>query len=229
VIERGVGRADAAMRILNADGSEVESCGNATRCVAKFLIEELDKPVVRIDTLGGELECYEADGGEITVDMGPPRFGWRDVPLASDVDTNCFPLSLDGSTRPVAALSIGNPHCVLFVDDADAADVAGIGARIEHHPMFPKRTNVEFVTVKNASHLRMRVWERGVGITLACGSGACAAFAAANRRGFVGKEAAVELDGGTLKIALRGDDSHLLMTGPTALSFRGDLDVENLA
>lgn len=228
VIERGRAGADATMRIFNPDGGEVESCGNAARCVAKLLLEDLDRTAVRIDTLGGLLECSEADGGEITVDMGAPRFGWEEIPLAREVDTNRFELPVGGVTEPVAAVSIGNPHCVLFVADAEAADVAGIGAGIEHHAMFPRRTNVEFVTVRDRAHLRMRVWERGVGITRACGSGACAAFAAANRRGLVGNAAEVALDGGTLRIAYRESDKHLLMTGPTSLSFRGDLDIESL-
>ena len=228
VIERSQDHADAVMKIFNADGGEVESCGNAARCVAKLLLEELDKPLVRIATLGGTLECLEADDGEITVDMGAPQFGWKEIPLAEDVDTNCFTLNVDGTSRAVAAVSIGNPHCVLFVDDADAADVAGLGTRIERHPMFPRRTNVEFVTVKDRAHLRMRVWERGVGITRACGSGACATVAAAHRRGLIGPNAVVALDGGSLKIALRDSDGHLLMTGPATLSFKGDLDIESV-
>jgi diaminopimelate epimerase len=227
VIERSGKDFDAAMRSINADGGEVESCGNASRCVARLLMEELDRTEVRISTLGGPLVCTDAGGGNVTVDMGPPRFDWKDVPLARAVDTNAFGLDVSGRDIVVSAVSVGNPHCVLFVEDAETAPVGEIGPKIEMHPMFPQRTNVEFVSVKNRSQLRMRVWERGTGITSACGSGACAAVAVAHRQGLVGSKLEVVLDGGPLSIELRSDDSHILMTGPASLSFQGDLNFEN--
>ena len=221
--------ADAAMRIFNADGGEVESCGNAARCVARLLMEELDRDTVRIDTPGGPLVCNDAGGGLVTVDMGAPILFWDKVPLSCPADTSRFMLSVDGTSYAVSAVSMGNPHCVLFVDDAEAAPVASLGPRIETHPMFPKRTNVEFVTVRDRAHLRMRVWERGAGITQACGSGACAAAVAAHRRGLADAKVEVELDGGVLLLEQRGGDGHVLMTGPAALSFRGEIDLAELA
>ncbi len=218
--------ADAAMRIFNADGGEVESCGNAARCVARLLIAELDRDTVRLDTPGGLLVCRDAGGGLVMVDMGAPVLAWDKVPLSCPADTSRFMLSVDGASHPVSAVSMGNPHCVLIVDDAEAAPVASLGPRIETHPMFPKRTNVEFVSVRDRSHLRMRVWQRGAGITQACGSGACAAAVAAHRRGLADAKVEVELDGGVLTIELR--DSHVFMTGPAALSFRGEIDLAEL-
>jgi diaminopimelate epimerase len=225
VIERSNG-ADAFMRVMNADGSLVETCGNAARCVARLLMQETGRDTIRLETLGGIIVCTDAGGGLATVDMGTPVFLWDKVPLARPADTNRFALNVDGETYQAAAVSIGNPHCVLFVEDAQNAPVAGLGPRIETHPMFPSRTNVEFVTVKDAGHLRMRVWERGAGVTQACGSGACASAAAAHRRGLIGDKVEVELDGGSLAIELR--DGHVLMTGPAALAFRGEIDLADL-
>jgi diaminopimelate epimerase len=224
VIERAKD-ADALMRIRNADGAEVETCGNAARCVAKLLMAETGRGSVRIDTLGGPLTCTDAGGGFVTVDMGAPKFAWDQVPLAREADTNGFALEVDGKSYSAAAVSIGNPHCVLFVDDAEAAPVANLGPRFETHPMFPKRTNVEFVTVRDRSHIRMRVWERGSGITLACGSGTCATAAAAFKRGMIDRKAEVELDGGVLAVEIRESDWHILMTGPAALVYRGEVDL----
>ncbi len=225
VIETAKIGADAAMRILNADGGEVESCGNAARCVARMLMEEKDATAVRIETLGGPLLCSDAGHGEVTVDMGEPRFDWQDIPLSQSVDTNRFCLTVDSAAFMASAVSVGNPHCVLFMDDAEQADVAGLGVAIEHHPLFPARTNVEFVSVLSPSRLRMRVWERGAGITRACGTGACAAAVAAHRRGLTGRRTDIVLDGGTLAIHWRERDGHILMTGPTSLSFVGDVDL----
>lgn len=224
VIEPAKNGADAAMRIVNADGGEVESCGNAARCVAQLLMAEKEAPSARIETLGGPLLCTDAGHGEVAVDMGPPRFDWHDIPLSRHVDTERFSFDVDGATLTASAVSVGNPHCVLFVDDAERADVAILGPKIEHHPLFPTRTNVEFVQILSPQRLRMRVWERGVGITRACGTGACAAAVAAHRRGLAARKVDVVLDGGTLAIAWRASDDHILMTGPTSLSFVGDVD-----
>ena len=225
VIEPSKDGAEAAMRILNADGGEVESCGNAARCVARLLMEEKDVARVRIDTLGGALVCTDAGQGDVTVDMGAPRLGWQDIPLARAVDTNRFALDVGGQSFEASAVSVGNPHCVLFVDDAERAPVAELGPAIEHHPLYPARTNVEFASALSPSSLRMRVWERGAGITQACGTGACATAVAAARRGLAAREVDVVLDGGVLNVVWRESDDHILMTGPSSLSFAGDIDL----
>ena len=229
VIRPGTDGADAFMQVRNVDGSEVEQCGNATRCVARLLIEEGGKAAVRIDTLGGALLCSDAGGDQVTVDWGKARFAWNEVPMTQAADTNLFRLEVDGTSHEASAVSVGNPHVVLFVNDAERAPVAELGPRIETHPMFPARANVEFVSVEDGGRLRMRVWERGVGITQACGSGACAVAAAAHRRGLIGRKVDVVLDGGTLHMEVREGDDHILMTGPSALSFTGDVDLKALA
>jgi diaminopimelate epimerase len=215
------------MRILNADGGEVEACGNATRCVAQLLMEERDVASVKIDTPGGLLICTDAGAGLVTVDMGKPEFDWKKIPLARDVDSNGLSFELEGQTFQASALATGNPHCVLFVEDADTAPVASLGPKIERHPMFPARVNVEFVSVTSRTRMRMRVWERGTGITSACGTGACASAVAAMRRGLTERKVDVVLDGGTLTIEWR-DDEHMLMTGPATLAYRGDVDLAAL-
>lgn len=223
VIGNGQNGADATMTIFNADGSEVETCGNAARCVARFLMDESGHPQVSIFTKAGILACNEAGYGAVTVDMGAPEFAWERIPLAEAVDTNAIRLEVEGRQLTASAASMGNPHCVLFVDDAEEAPVASLGPQIETHPLFPRRTNVEFVSIRDQGHLRMRVWERGAGITQACGSGACAVAAAAHRRGMVGEKVEVELDGGILYIDLR--NGRVFMTGPTALAYRGQIDL----
>jgi diaminopimelate epimerase len=228
VIARGRGKFDAEMKIQNADGGTVESCGNAARCVAGLLMQESGKKSVRIDTVGGALDCSDAGDGLVTVDMGPPKLMWDEVPLAKAADTNMFHLNVDGTNHIASALSVGNPHVVLFVENAESAPVADLGSRIETHPMFPERTNVEFVSSDGDDRLRMRVWERGVGITSACGTGACATAVAAFRRGLTGRKVEIVLDGGTLQIELRERDDHILMTGPTSEVFIGDIDIEAL-
>jgi diaminopimelate epimerase len=227
VIGNGRDGTDAAMRIINADGSEVETCGNAARCVAKLLLEETGRTELKLFTLGGPLHCRATADGMISVDMGAPIISWERIPLSCPADTNRFNLQVNGKPLEVAAVSMGNPHCVLFVDDADAADVAGIGPQIEHHPMFPNRTNVEFVSALGKNRLRMRVWERGAGITQACGSGASAVFAAAQRRGLVGDKTEILLDGGPLTLERQND--RVRMTGPATLAYRGEIDLGGFA
>jgi len=229
VIAPAHGKFDAVMQIKNADGGDVESCGNAARCVARLLMEETGRDTIRLDTAGGELICRDAGNGLVSVDMGAPRLMWNEVPLAKATDTNMFHLNVDGTNHVASALSVGNPHVVLFVEDAEAAPVAALGARIESHPMFPQRTNVEFVSRHGEDRLRMRVWERGVGITSACGTGACATAVAAFRRGLTGRNVEIVLDGGSLHIELREDDEHILMTGPTTLVFTGEIDLGTFA
>jgi diaminopimelate epimerase len=213
------------MRIFNADGNEVEACGNATRCVASLLFEEADEPVVRIETPGGLLVCSDAGGGLVTVDMGTPRLDWREIPLSRPTETEGFVFNALGVSFEAAAVSMGNPHCVLFVDDAETARVGELGPIIEHDPLFPARTNVEFVHAISPERLRMRVWERGVGITRACGTGACAAAVAGHRRDLWGRNVEVVLDGGVLSILWRAGDEHVLMTGGASPVFSGDLDL----
>jgi diaminopimelate epimerase len=210
--------ADVFMRIHNPDGSEAGACGNATRCVAALLGEETGRQDFVIQTLGGALPARREAGG-ISVDMGMPRLGWADVPLAQAGDTLHLPLAGDP-----AALSMGNPHATLFVADAEAAEVTTLGPALERHPIFPARANIGFAQILAPDRIRLRVWERGAGLTLACGSGACAALVNAHRRGLAGRTAALVLDGGTLRIAWR-DDGHVIMTGPAVTAFHGTADL----
>src|SRR5690242_19567009 len=214
--------ADVFMRILNADGSEAEACGNGTRCVAQLIMREKDKDAVTVETVAGLLAA-ESDGkGRVGVDMGTPRLAWREIPLARDCDTLNVPLTLGPLVVPVAT-SMGNPHATFFVEDADSIDLASLGPKLEHDPIFPERANIGVVQVLSPERLRFRVWERGAGITIACGSGACAALVAAARRGLAKRKAEIVLDGGTLEIDWRAD-GRVLMTGPVATSFHGALD-----
>ena len=219
---------DATMRIFNADGSEVESCGNAARCVGSLLLSEAQRASICLDTAGGQLVCMTAPGGNIAVDMGPPRLNWSDIPLAQDSDTRNLVLDIDGQRLFARAVSMGNPHCVLFVEDAEGTAVAELGPRIEHHPLFPARTNVEFVQVKSRKLLRLRVLERGVGITQACGTGACASAVAAACADRAERDLDIELDGGRLHIRWREDD-HVIMSGPVGYVFSGEIALEALA
>ena len=233
VMEPAKNGAAAFMRIFNADGSEVEACGNAARCVAYLLMAERETSSIEIDTAAGKLSCSGKGANAVTVDMSAPRLDWREIPMAQAVDTASFALGIAGFNEPalrnVLAVSMGNPHCVLFVKDAEAAPVAELGPRIEHHPWFPARTNVEFVSALPSGALRMRVWERGAGITRACGTGACAAAVAASLRGLSGRQSDVVLDGGVLKIHWRESDDHVLMTGPVRFAFGGEIDLSQLA
>ena len=214
--------ADFALDFWNSDGSGAEACGNATRCVADHVMAELGRDRVTLVTVHGQLSAQRRADGLVSVNMGPPQLGWAEVPLARAVDPLHLPLTGD----PVA-VGMGNPHCVFFVADADAVDVAREGAAMEHHLLFPQATNVEFANVTGPDRLRMRVWERGAGITLACGSGACATAVAANLRGLTGRQVVIDLDGGRLEIDWRDDG--VWMTGPTAHVFDGWLSAEFLA
>lgn len=207
-------RADAKLIFYNADGSLSATCGNATRCVARFLMEETGEDTLTLETERGLLAAVDAGGGLTSVNMGAPLLDWRDVPLAEAMDTLTLPI--EGAPT---ATGMGNPHCSFFVDDAESVDLARIGPEIEHHPLFPERTNVQFAHVIGPDHLRMRVWERGTGITLASGSSSCAVAVAAARRGLTGRAVTIELDGGTIHIDWRDDG--VWMTGPTAHVFDG--------
>jgi diaminopimelate epimerase len=219
--------AQLLMRIRNSDGSEAEACGNATRCIAGLIYRETGDPRVRIETVAGLLAAEVLPDGRVSVDMGRARTHWREIPLARAADTDHVELSLEPLSDPVCT-NIGNPHATFFVDDVAAIDLAALGPILEHHPLFPERANIAVAAVRDRGHIRLRVWERGAGITLACGSGACAALVAAHRRGLAGRCASVELDGGSLDIAWR-EDGHVIMTGPANLSFEGTLDSDLLA
>ncbi|MEQ9643151.1 MAG: diaminopimelate epimerase [Alphaproteobacteria bacterium] len=219
--------ADAFMRIYNADGGEVEACGNATRCVGALLFAETGRQHADILTGAGRLLADAAPGGRVAVDMGVPRLEWRQIPLAREMDTLHLDLSLGPLSDPVA-MNIGNPHATFFVPDAEAVDIADLGPQLEVHPLFPERVNVGIASLSAPDTLRFRVWERGVGITRACGTGACAAAVAAARRGLTGRTVDVDLDGGRLRLEWR-DDNHVVMTGPVATSFTGMLDASLLA
>jgi len=212
--------ADIFMRIYNTDGSQARACGNATRCVADILMRENGKPACTIQTVAGLLECRRVGDGLVTVNMGVPGLGWQDLPLAKQADTLHLPLEGD----PVG-VSVGNPHCVFFCGNAEVEPVDKLGPSIEHDPLFPDRVNVEFVSQLGPDRLRMRVWERGAGITQACGTGACASAVAAIRRGLTGNRVEVNLDGGSLVIEWAGEGQPVFMTGPLAYVFDGSLSV----
>ena len=209
--------ADAFMRIFNPDGSEAGACGNATRCVADLLFRGTGQRRQTIRTISGDLPAEVLEDGRVEVDMGPVRLGWEDIPLARPMDT----LHLDLPGDPAAA-SMGNPHVTYFNHPLD--DAAAFGPGVEHDPLFPERVNVGLAEVLSPTRLRLRVWERGAGLTLACGSGACAALVNAHRRGLAARRATVVVDGGTLEIAWR-EDSHVLMTGPVATAYEGQFDL----
>jgi diaminopimelate epimerase len=216
------GGADAFMRIRNADGGEVEACGNATRCIAELLLRETGRTQVTLETSAGLLQARPAGARRIEVDMGAPRLEWRDIPLARDCNTLHVPLALGPLADPVCT-SMGNPHATFFVADAGAIDLASLGPQLEHDPIFPARANIGVVQILSPRRLRLRVWERGAGLTPACGTGACAALVAAHRRGLAERQAEVIVDGGKLEILWRADD-HVVMTGAVAVSFTGELD-----
>ena len=209
--------ADLGMRIFNADGGEVESCGNASRAVGMMLGH-----AARIETLGGIIASEPQPGGA-SVEMGKPRFEWQDIPLAYAMDTLALPVGWEDLENP-GAVNVGNPHVVFFVPDCDAVDLARLGPLIERDPLFPERINVNVATLVGPDHLRLRVWERGVGLTRACGTGACATAVAAIRRGMTAREVRVTLPGGTLDIAWPMG-GQVRMSGPASESYRGSFEL----
>ena len=206
VITNGAG--DAHLTFYNADGSTSASCGNATRCIARHLMDKSGRAELHLTTDRGDLRAVDAGGGLVSVNMGQPQLDWAEIPLAGSMDT--LELPIEGA--PVAT-GMGNPHCTFFVPDAEAVDLVARGAAMEHHPLFPQRTNVQFASLLGPDRLRMRVWERGAGITLASGSSSCATAVAAARRGLTGRRVTIELDGGTLQVDWREDG--VWMTGAT--------------
>jgi len=215
--------ADAFMRIRNPDGSEAGACGNATRCVVSLLAGETGRRDVVVQTISGLLPSEMLPDGRVRVDMGPARLGWADVPLAAAMDTLHLPLAR-GAVADPAACSMGNPHATFFVPDVMALPVETLGPSLETDPIFPQKANIGFAEIQAPDRIRLRVWERAAGLTLACGSGACATIVNAARRGLTGRRATVEVDGGVLEMEWR-DDGHVLMTGPVATSFRGEIDL----
>ena len=218
--------AQVLMRIRNADGGAAQACGNATRCIADLLHRETGEPRVRIETAAGLLQAEALTDGSFAVDMGPARTAWHEIPLSRAMDTDRVDLTLGPLTEAVCT-SIGNPHATFFVDDVDTVDLEALGPALEHHPLFPERANIGIAEIAGQRSIRLRVWERGAGITRACGTGACAALVAAHRRGLTERRADVELDGGTLEIAWR-EDGHVIMAGPATLSFEGAFDTDLL-
>lgn len=227
--------ADAFMRIHNADSSEVSACGNATRCVGWLLMQEKDSVAATIETRAGLL--YASDAGEpelITVDMGEPKFDWRDIPLAEEFrDTRAIELQIGPIDAPIlhspAVVNMGNPHAIFWVDDVEAYDLAKLGPMLEHHPIFPERANISLAHVTGPDSLILKVWERGAGLTRACGTGACAAAVAAARTRRTGRRVRVTLPGGDLVITWRESDNHVMMTGPVETDFTGTIDRDTLA
>jgi diaminopimelate epimerase len=237
--ERGIGcdqliviapsqTADVRMRIWNNAGFEVESCGNASRCIADILFAEKGSSTATIDTRGGFLVCEKGADGMVTVDMGAPRFGWRDIPLSEPFpDTRHIELQLGPIEAPLihspSVVNVGNPHCIFWVKDLDVVDLAKAGPMLEHHPLFPERANITLARVDARDHVTIKVWERGAGLTRACGTAACATIAAAARINLTERKATVTLPGGDLAMAWRENDDHILMTGPVAYEFEGTL------
>ena len=213
--------ADVFMRIYNPDGSEAGACGNATRCVASLVMDELRSDQVTVQTISGLLESQKAGKGLIAVDMGPAKLDWREIPVAKACDTKHLPVSVGPLQDPVGT-NMGNPHATFFVADARSAALDVPAAEVERHPLFPERVNVGLAQIVGKDRLKLRVYERGTGFTLACGSGACAAGVAAARRGLTGRRVEIEVQHGTLGIEWM-PDGRVTMTGGFELSYEGEL------
>ena len=215
------GEADAHLSFWNADGTTSAACGNATRCIAQFLMHETGKTRLHLTTARGDLHAFDAGEGLTSVNMGHPQIAWDEIPLSEEMDT--LELPIEGAPT---ATGMGNPHCTFFVEDAEAVPLDRFGPRYEHHPLYPDRTNVQVAQIIGPDHIRMRVWERGAGVTLASGSSSCATAVAAARRGLTGRCVRIDLDGGTLHVDWREDG--VWMTGPTAHVCDGVLTAEFL-
>ena len=218
----------AFVRIYNNDGGEAGACGNGTRCVAWFLMREGVEKTLRIETAAGVLECEQRGALSYRVDMGEPRFDWRDIPIRSRVDdtrrVDVNARTIDARLGEASLASVGNPHAVFWVDDLTAFDLPAIGPLLENLPVFPDKANISLAKIEAKDHISLRVWERGVGITKACGSAACAALVGAARLGRTGRKARVSLPGGDLTIEWRASDNHALMTGPVEFEAEIALD-----
>ena len=225
--------ADTRMRIWNQTGGEVESCGNATRCVADLLFKESGKDTVTIDTAGGLLIATRADNDLVCVDMGAPRFDWQDIPLSEEFfDTRNIELQIGPIDAPVlhtpSVVNVGNPHAIFWVDEIAAHDLERFGPLLEMHPIFPEGANISLAEIDD-QHITLKVWERGVGLTRACGTAACAAAVCAARKKLTGRNVTVSLPGGDLQIEWRASDDHIMMTGPVEYEFDGELRPEMIA
>jgi len=221
--------ADIFMEIWNADGGEVDACGNASRCIPWLMMVETGRGEITLETNAGMLLTTRISKDQVAVDMGKPHLEWDEIPLKEYMDTHVIDVKVGPIDAPIlarpGAVNMGNPHCVFFVDNADETAVDKIGPMIEFHPLFPEQCNVGFAEVRNQNEIRLRVWERGVGITKACGTGACAALVAAHRQNRTDRKARIIMDGGDLHIDWRASDDHVIMTGPVELEFEGELDV----
>ena len=232
-IEEPRGGGDAFMGIRNNDGGTVEACGNATRCIGRLLLEETGKDAVTIETLGGDTVATRADGEDITVDMGEPRLKWNEIPLSEEFqDTRGIELEVGPLGNPImhspGVVNVGNPHAVFFVENVDAIELDRIGPMLEHHPLFPERANITVAEVVSPTHLKIRTWERGAGLTRACGTAACASTVAAIRRRKTERKITVSLPGGDLTVEWREADNHIYMTGAAALDYEGEIDPAKL-
>lgn len=224
---------DAFVRIINCDGSESQACGNGTRCITLYEAGRVGREHLVFESVAGRLDCAIGPDG-ITVDMGVPHFGWHDIPLAGPVtDTRAIELQAGPHEAPVlrapAVVNVGNPHAIFWVDDTAAIDLGRYGPELEHHPIFPERANISAAQVVSADHILLRVWERGAGLTRACGSAACATAVAGARLGLTGRRVTITLPGGDLVIDWRESDDHILMTGPAEFEFEGRLTRDMLS
>ena len=231
IVMRPVNTANVFMEIWNRDGSQVNACGNATRCVADIIMKETGKDHATIQTHAGLLLAQRNGQGLIEADMGAPRFGWRDIPLAEEFrDTRGIELQVGPIDNPVlhtpSVVNVGNPHAIFWVDDLEVTDLARTGPLLENHPVFPEGANISLCKVEGPAHLRLKVWERGAGLTKACGTAACAAAVCAARKKLTGRKARVSLPGGDLFITWREGDDHILMAGPVEYEFEGELPAE---
>lgn len=220
---------DSLVRIFNSDGSAAGACGNGMRCVASLIAQETGKDAMTFEVDGRMLDARKNADGTFTIDMGAPRFAWNEIPLAEEFrDTRAIELQIGPADKPIlhspSAVSMGNPHAIFWVDDVNAYDLAKIGPMLEHHPMFPERANITLCAVLSREHIVIRTWERGAGLTKACGSAACAAAVAAARLKRTGRKVRVTLPGGDLLIEWRERDDHVLMTGPVEFEFEGRFD-----
>jgi diaminopimelate epimerase len=221
---------DAHVRIFNSDGSEAAACGNGMRCIASLLCKETGKDALTFETQAGLVNCWQTDDSvRFTIDMGKPRFRWDEIPLAEEfADTRAIELQIGPIDKPIlhspSVVSMGNPHAIFWVDDPAAYDLARLGPLLENHPIFPERANITLAAVKSPEHIIIRTWERGAGLTKACGSAACAVVAAGARLKRAGRKARVSLPGGDLQIEWRERDDHVLMTGPAEYEYEGRFD-----
>ncbi len=222
-------QADVFMEIWNADGGQVDACGNASRCIPWLVMVETGRDAIMLETNAGLLQTTRTGEFSVAVDMGEPRLDWTEIPLKEYMDTHVIDVKVGPIDAPIlarpGAVNMGNPHCVFFVENVEETAVDKIGPMIEFHPLFPQQCNVGFAEVRARNEIRLRVWERGVGITQACGTGACAALVAAHRQSRTDRSASVIMDGGTLHIEWRETDNHVIMAGPVELEFEGKLDV----